>query len=391
VNLFDLVVVVLVVVALLVGFRSGALPQLSGLAGALIGGTAALIALPHLKEPLEGLELSVRAFVVLAGLLFAVGIGEAIGSAIGRTAATFLGQGVFGALDRTLGAIVGGAQALLIVWLTGGLLASGPSQALAAQAQTSVVVRAMNGLLPAPTEIASELAGLLDDSGLPELFVGLEPLPAPPVDLPDDPLVQRIAATALPSAVKVTAATCLSLSSGSGFVVERGYVVTNAHVIAGATTIRVATGRDVFDAVPVLVDPNLDIALLHVPRLDAPPLRFADADPERGAAGATFGFPGGQNIDVEPAAVTGFYNAQGRDIYGEGKVTRAILEIRAEIEQGDSGGPLVLADGSVGGVVFAEARTDESVGYALTPTVVRIAIAPALGRSGEVPTGHCIH
>jgi S1-C subfamily serine protease len=162
-------------------------------------------------------------------------------------------------------------------------------------------------------------------------------------------------------------------------------------VIAGATTIRVATGRDVFDAVPVLVDPNLDIALLHVPRLDAPPLRFADADPERGAAGATFGFPGGQNIDVEPAAVTGFYNAQGRDIYGEGKVTRAILEIRAEIEQGDSGGPLVLADGTVGGVVFAEARTDESVGYALTPTVVRIAIAPALGRSGEVPTGHCIH
>jgi uncharacterized membrane protein required for colicin V production len=149
VNLFDLVVVVLVVVALVVGFRSGALPQLSGLAGALIGGTAALIALPHLKEPLEGLELSVRAFVVLAGLLFAVGIGEAIGSAIGRTAATFLGQGVFGALDRTLGAIVGGAQALLIVWLTGGLLASGPSQALAAQAQTSVVVRAMNGLLPA--------------------------------------------------------------------------------------------------------------------------------------------------------------------------------------------------------------------------------------------------
>src|SRR5215210_1700814 len=118
VNLFDLVVVVLVAVALLVGFRSGALPQLSGLGGALIGGTAALIALPHLKEPLEGLELSVRAFVVLAGLLFAVGLGEAIGSAIGRAAARLIGQGVFGALDRAMGAIVGCAQALLIVWLT---------------------------------------------------------------------------------------------------------------------------------------------------------------------------------------------------------------------------------------------------------------------------------
>ena len=50
-------------------------------------------------------------------------------------------------------------------------------------------------------------------------------------------------------------------------------------------------------------------------------------------------------------------------------MTRPILELRAEIDQGDSGGPLVLADGTVGGVVFAEARTDEEVGYALDADV----------------------
>ena len=52
---------------------------------------------------------------------------------------------------------------------------------------------------------------------------------------------------------------------------------------------------------------------------------------------------------------------------------------------------LVKPDGTVGGVVFAEARTDDEVGYALTPTSVRGAIAPALGRTGGVSTGECIH
>ena len=94
-NLFDLVVVVLVAVAMLIGFRSGALPQISGLIGAVGGGVVAVLALPYFESSLEGLEPQLRAFVVLAGILFAVGIGEAVGSAIGRSAAALLGQGVF--------------------------------------------------------------------------------------------------------------------------------------------------------------------------------------------------------------------------------------------------------------------------------------------------------
>jgi S1-C subfamily serine protease len=391
VNLFDLVVVVLVVVAVMVGFRSGALPQIAGLLGAIGGGVLVVLALPSLESPLSGLDASFRAFVVLAGMLFTVGLGEAVGSAIGRWAASKIGQGVFGKLDRISGSIVASAQALLVVWLTGGLLAAGPSPTLATQAQNSFVVRALNGVLPAPTEIATELARLLKDTGLPDLFVGLEPLPAAPVDLPNDPLVQALAKVAIPSTVKVTAATCLALSSGTGFVVDRSYVVTNAHVVAGASTIRVATARNVFDGVAVFVDPELDVAVVYAPKLTAPALHLASSDPQRGATGATFGFPGGRGLDVEPAAVAGAYTAQGRDIYGQNRVSRAILEIRARIEQGDSGGPLVLADGTVGGVVFAEARTDDDVGYALTPTAVRVAIGPSLGRTSAVPTGSCIH
>jgi S1-C subfamily serine protease len=391
VNLFDLVVIALVVVGIAIGFRSGALPQLIGLAGAVLGGILAVLLLPYLEEPLRPVDPSLRAFVVLGGILFAVGIGEAIGSAIGRATASMLGDGVFGAIDRVLGAFVGGAQALLVIWLTGGLLAAGPSPTLASQAQTSIFIRGLNGYLPAPTEIATALSRLLDDTALPDLFIGFEPLPAPPVTLPDDPLVEQLLSTAQPSTVKVSAATCLAISNGTGFVVDRGYVVTNAHVIAGATTVRVAVAGDVYDAAPVLFDPDLDIALLYAPGVPAPPLAFAPTDPLRGATGATFGFPGGRGLDVQPAAVTGSYPARGLDIYGEERVTRQILELRAEIDQGDSGGPFVLADGTVGGVVFAEARTDEEVGYALTPSSVREAIAPAIGRTGLVPVGSCIH
>ena len=85
--------------------------------------------------------------------------------------------------------------------------------------------------------------------------------------------------------------------------------------------------------------------------------------------------------------MAGRYPATGRDIYGEEQVRRQILELRAEIERGDSGGPLVLEDGTVGGVVFAEARTNPDVGYALSPDEVAAAIRPVIGRPAAWPRG----
>lgn len=390
-NLFDVLVIVLVVAAILIGINSGALPQLGGLVGAFGGGVLAITILPWIEGPLAELDPGMRAIVVLTGILLIVGVGEAIGSAVGRIGAVRLRGSVLGTLDRALGALVGAAQALLVVWLIGGLLAAGPMRYLASQAQTSFVVRSLTGVLPAPTEIAGVLGRLLDDTGIPDLFVGLEPLPAPTVDRPTDPAARAIAAVAEASTLRISARTCQFTSSGTGFVIAREYVVTNAHVIAGASTIRVTLqDRGTLDAIAVYDDPELDIALLWVPRLDAAPLRFANADPDRGAVGATIGFPHGGALIVSAAAVAGSYVANGRDIYGAHQVSRRILELRAVIDQGDSGGPLLLADGTVGGVVFAEARTDETVGYALTPTAVATAISPSIGRTGPVATGPCI-
>ena len=391
-NPLDLVAIVLVVLAVLLGYRSGALPQVGGLLGALGGGALAVLSLPALAEPLASLPAGIRPFVVLAGLLVAVGIGESIGSAVGRAIAKALGTGVLGAADRVAGGLTGGAQALLIVWLAGGLLAIGPIPRLTEAAQTSTAIRTLNAALPPPVEIAAELGTLLDASGLPEVFVGFEPLPQPAVDPPTDATAREIARLAEASTVRVSAATCGFESSGSGVVVADGYVVTNAHVVAGASRrgVRVTGIAGQVDAVVVLFDDALDVAVLHAPDLRGVPLRFAADDPTRGAVGAAIGYPGGGSLTVVPAAVTGAYQATGRDIYDEATVRRQIIELRAMIDRGDSGGPFVLRDGTVGGLIFAEARTDPDVGYALSPTAVAIRVTPALGRTGPVDTGECL-
>jgi S1-C subfamily serine protease len=390
VNPIDLGAIVLVIVGALLGLRSGALPQLGGLIGAIGGGALALLALPLVETPLADVDPTMRAVLVLGGLLLAVGLGEAIGSTAGRGLTEGLGKGILSSVDRAAGAWVGAAQALLVVWLAGGLLAAGPFPRLATAAQTSVVVRALTGVLPAPTELAAGLGRVLDESGLPDVFIGLEPLPAPPVARPADPQARAIAAAAEASTVKVTAETCGQLAIGSGFAIADGYLVTNAHVIAGSDTIRVSVDGRVADATPVLFDPAMDVALLWAPRLGAPSLRLAADDPTRGAGGAALGYPGGGGLTVVSAAVAGSYDARGRDIYATQTVTRSVLELRAQVEPGNSGGPFVLADGTVGGVIFAEARTDEDVGYALSASSVAVRVTPAVGRTGEVDTSECV-
>jgi S1-C subfamily serine protease len=390
VNPFDAIALLILVLAILAGVRTGALPQIGGIGGAIIGLLVMLNLAPWLVGLTGDMEPLVRAIVVVGALLGAVLVGETIGSAIGRAVAVRLGTGVLSGMDRAAGALLGAAQAVLIVWLAGGLLAEGPFPTFAQAAAQSTTVRAIDAVLPPPTEVIAQIAVVLDDSKLPDVFIGLEPVPQAPVDTPTDPQAARIARNAVASTFRVTTRACDSQVNGTAFLVAPGYLVTNAHVVAGASTIRVGGGADARDAEAVMFNPTFDLALLRVPSLQGPVLRFAGSDPARGAIGAALGYTGGGPLQVLPAAVAGAYPATGRDIYGGDRITREILELRARVEPGDSGGPLVLEDGSVGGLVFAESRTDPEVGYALSPSAVADRIAPAIGSVGAVDLGQCI-
>ncbi len=390
VNLIDLAAICLLIAGLVGGIRSGAFPQVGGLLGAIAGAALLLALVPEVRDKIDSLQGPTRAFVVLGGLVIGVGIGEVLGSSLGRSISSSLGDGVFGTLDRVLGGVVGVAQAILVVWLVGGLIALGPSTALAGQAQRSIAVRMTAAALPPIETVAADVGGLIDASGLPQVFIGLEPIPAPPVDTPQSAEARRIAAAAMASTAEIGSFACAFELTGTGFIVAPGYVVTNAHVVAGASATHVTIGDQTVNASVVFFDPELDIALLHAPGLSGKALRFATTSPERGTQGAALGHPGGAPLTVIPAAVAGSYEAEGRDLYGTRTVTRAILELRASIERGDSGGPFILPDGTVGGVVFAEARSDPRVGYALDPRAVATDIAPSLSRTAPVATGPCI-
>jgi S1-C subfamily serine protease len=390
VNPLDVIAILLIVLAVVLGARSGAMPQLLGLAGAAVAALAGLAVLPAITPFLDQLPAAVRAVVVLSVLLGLIGIGETVGAATGRRASRALGSGFLGALERVAGGIVGAVQAILILWLAGGVIAAGPFPNLAQLAQRSVALRIVDSLLPPPTEIVLDLGDLLDDSGLPNVFIGLEQLPAPAIDLPSDALAGQIGQRAAPSVLRVVADGCSQRASGSSFVIAPEYLVTNAHVVVGADSILVQSSSDSFRAFPVLLDLDLDVALLWADGLRAQPLRVASSEPSRGDIGATIGYSGGGNESVKPATVSATYLATGLDVAGKERVTRRIIELRARIVPGDSGGPLVLENGAVGGVVFAESRVDPAVGYALSPTEVLDRVSPAIGRQQSVPSGPCV-
>ena len=390
VNPLDVLAIVLVVIAMILGIRSGALPQLLGLAGAAIAALTGLAVLPAVTPYLDELAPAVRAVVVLSVLLGLVGLGEAVGATGGRAASKALGTGFLSWLDRAFGALVGAAQAILILWLAGGVIASGPFPTLSQIAQKSTALRVVDAFFPPPTEIVLELGNLLDDSGLPDVFIGLEQLPAPDIELPSDELASAIGEQAGPSVLRVVADGCGQRASGTSFVIYPEYLVTNAHVVVGADSVFVQTSKDSFNATPVLLDLDLDIALLWANGLDAPQLSFTNEEPRRGALGATIGYPGGGNETVERATVAASYFATGLDVTEKSRVTRRIVELRSEVMPGDSGGPLVLEDGTVGGVVFAESRVDPLVGYALSPIEVLARVSPAIGKQTSVPPGPCV-
>ena len=390
-NAFDLLVLVLLALAAIAGARAGFLSPVIGLGGAVIGFAFALLAASLLQEPLAQVEQPTRALITLLGLGALVLAGEASGAAIGATLSRGIRSSPLRPLDMAGGAIVGAAHVVLLVWLVGGLVATGFSPILGPAARDSVAIRITGERLPPPGAVAGRIMDLLATTDLPGLFAGLEPAPAAPVDLPADAQVAALANSAVDGTARITSGGCGALMSvGSGFFVGREHAVTNAHVVAGSTTTTVRLHGSDFDATVVAFDPSSDLALLFVPGAGAPPLGLSANVPARGTAAAVLGFPGGGDLTVTAAAVTATHTIIAPDIYGAGSYSHSVVELRSGIRRGNSGGPLVVAPGTVGGVVFGASTTASDVGYAIGSDEARESIGPFIGSTTAVDTGACL-
>lgn len=387
-NLLDVLILLLLGVSVVTGFRRGAALQVIAYTGLLVGlvlgallapGTASLV-----QDPVA------QAITALGTLVVVAAIFDAVAWSIGARVWAKARESRLGAVDAWGGIAVGMVATLLAVWFLAFNLIQGPFPPLSRQIQGSAIVRGLDTGLPRPPSILAQVRSFLDRFGFPEVFADLPPAPAGPVRGPSEGQAGRAIRAADQSTVKIVGRACDAIQEGSGFVAAEGYVVSNAHVVAGVTEPEVQAGGATFPASVVLFDPNLDLAVLRVDGSLGDPLTLLEQDLGREAVGAVLGYPEGGPLRGRPAAVRRMLSAVGRDIYGRSTVRREVYELQATVRPGNSGGPFVTPEGGVAGVVFAASTTDGRVGYALTSTEVLPQVRRGLERTEPTGTGPCV-
>ena len=394
--LLDVVLVLLVLGYAASGWRQGAVAAVLGLVGLVGGAYLAVRYAPDLLERSVGLDvgttggiLAVVAVVLLVATL-AQGVALVVAARV-REAVRFPGYHL---LDSALGAVVVLVATLVVIWVLAGAVRTGGPTQLRALVGQSTVVRAVDDVMPPQASgVVDEATRALDRSVFPRVFEGLGPEPIEAVPAPDEGLAQDPdIARALRSVIHVRAEAprCDATQVGSGWVAEPGTVVTNAHVVAGASRVRVQVGgrgREL-DAQVVAFDGERDVAVLAVPGLRARPLAEG-ADLRRGQDAVVAGFPGDAGLFVGAARVRSVLEARGADIYGDSGPTRRIYSLRATVRQGASGGPVLDPAGDVVGMVFATSLDDDDTGYALTLEEIEPVLSDAGGVTSPVGTGRC--
>jgi len=163
-------------------------------------------------------------------------------------------------------------------------------------------------------------------------------------------------------------------NTGSGFVVSAdGYIVTNNHVVEGATSVTVRfTDRREYDAEIVGLDPRSDLALLKIEESNLPTLQLASDDStDVGEWVLAIGSPFGLDFSV----TAGIVSAKGRSLPTEnGENYVPFLQTDVAINPGNSGGPLFNLDGNVVGVnsqIFTRSGGSIGLSFAIPSVVVR--------------------
>lgn len=200
---------------------------------------------------------------------------------------------------------------------------------------------------------------------------------------------------AIRSGVGVVAEGCgLTASVGSGVVLESGdgdaageaVVVTVAHTIKGATTLTVVDADGEEHAARVVAfDKDSDLAVLAVAELSAPSIGITD-DPATavdGVDGSILTWGRDDGVEQVPVVIVKRLRVTIEDIYVDEVVARSALEIAGSVTGGDSGGPVLDAHGDVIGIVYANSRGRESVGFATDHTELAEVLESVTGDTVE--------
>ena len=385
-NVLDVAILVGVAIAAVCGYRLGFVARAlswAGLAAALV---VAIRLIPDLMTALAGATprgrlLAVIAFVLGLGLL-----GQALGLAVGALAhARLSSKTVVQTGDRIAGATVGAIGAVIFLWLLLPALTSAPGWPARA-AQGSTIASTIERVAPDPPPSLRALGRMVAEAPYPEVFSnssGPQDVGTPPQLV----LSAAIDARVRSAVVRVEGQACDQIQDGTGFVVARDLIVTNAHVVAGErnTSVFLPNG-DKLPARVLRFDPRRDLAVLQVERLGLSPLRLGTAGTD--TVGAVYGHPGGGPLRPTPARIAETIDASGTDIYRTTPTRRSVFVLAAELAPGDSGAPLVNQAGEVLGVAFAIDPGAATTAYALTNDELRPVLENLPGEAVE--TGSCL-
>lgn len=176
---------------------------------------------------------------------------------------------------------------------------------------------------------------------------------------------------------------------GSGFIISSdGYVVTNHHVIDGASRILVRLNdRREYEAEVVGSDERSDLALLKIDDTGLPALEFADSEElEVGDWVLAIGSP----FDLDYSASAGIVSAIGRSLpNGSGQDYVPFIQTDVAINPGNSGGPLFNLDGEVVGInsqIYTRSGGFMGLSFAV-PSAVALDVIDQLKQSGTVSRG----
>jgi serine protease Do len=165
---------------------------------------------------------------------------------------------------------------------------------------------------------------------------------------------------------------------GTGVIVaDKGYVVTNSHVVSTASEAEIElSDNSKLRGVVVWNEPTKDLAVIRLPQgRSYPHLGFApSSDLLIGESVIVIGNPYGYKTTVS----TGIVSALGRTLYkGESNELHGIIQTTASINPGNSGGPLLNINGELIGIVCAVREGAEGIGFALAADDVEEVLAKA--------------
>jgi S1-C subfamily serine protease len=376
----DIFIALFVLLAVLRGARTGFLAGVFSLVGVVVGASVGSRIASSLVLDEGNLVYGVGV-TLISVVAFAV-LGETLARLVGGSLRNRLSNPASTALDNIGGGALGLALSLVLVWTVGVLaLQSPPLTGLRPAVEESRILRSLEERMPAGllTRAVAEL------DPLPEIR-GPEPDVAPPEEgIVSDPDVR----SAVNGAVRVTGVACGHGVEGSGWVVARNLVVTNAHVVAGEAATRIqpqGVGR-ALRAEAVLFDEKNDVAVLRVRKLGLPPLPLAS--PRPGEPAAVIGFPQNGPLDLQPARTGETKRVLSGDAYNEGPVERLVTGFRVFVRPGNSGGPAVNAEGEVVSTIFASHADSSNVGYGIPSQLVQRHLSVAAERTQPVSTGEC--